>query len=371
MKSSNDVCVIIAAAGKGERAALGYNKMLWKSDDCALVRKTAEKFSEVSKIIVACPPDEKDVFAEIFKDMPAVLITEGGSTRTETVRRALALCDGKITLVHDGARPFVSGDLIHKVIEDTRKFGCAIPCTPADVAIKLNEGEKVRSLDRKNVLFVQTPQGFDTILLKKAYAFVPGDYADDSEVWERAGNKTHVVEGEKANKKLTYASDFLPSDSLRIGTGYDVHELLPGLELILGGVKIPFEKGLSGHSDADVLTHAVMDALLSAAGLPDIGVLFPVNDRSLDGISSMILLGRVREKITDYEIINLSAVVMAEKPRLAEVIPVMRAKLADKLDIAFDAVNISATTTEKLGIVGEGRGMAASATVLMRKKPCR
>ena len=329
---------------------------------CSIIRKTAEKFAFLKKIIVACAPGEKQAFSEEFKDMPNVVITEGGATRSETVRRSLALCDCKITLVHDGARPFVSKELIESVIENASVYGCAVPCTPADVALKQKEGDKVKTLDRKGVLFVQTPQGFDTVQLKKAYESVPGDYADDSEVWERSGRKVHIVEGEAGNKKLTYADDFLPSDNLRIGTGYDVHELTPG------GVKIPFEKGLSGHSDADVLAHAVMDAILSAAGLPDIGVLFPVNDSSLDGISSMILLDRVREKVTDYEIINLSAVVMAEKPRLAEVIPVMRAKIADKLKIGFDAVNISATTTEKLGIVGEGRGMAASATVLMRKK---
>lgn len=368
MKSSNDVCVIIAAAGKGERAALGYNKTLWRDGGCSIVRKTAEKFGFVKKIIVACAPGEKEVVSAEFKDMPNVVITEGGNSRSETVRRALLLCDCKITLVHDGARPFVSKKLIENVIENAAVYGCAVPCTPAEVALKQKEGDKVKTLDRKGVLFVQTPQGFDTAQLKKAYECVPGDYADDSEVWERSGRKIHIVDGETCNKKLTYADDFLPSDNLRIGTGYDVHELTPGRELILGGVKIPFEKGLSGHSDADVLVHAVMDAVLSAAGLPDIGVLFPVNDSSLDGISSMMLLDRVREKTADYEILNLSAVVMAEKPRLAEVIPVMRAKIADKLKIGFDAVNISATTTEKLGIVGEGRGMAASATVLMRKK---
>lgn len=368
MKSSNDVCVIIAAAGKGERAALGYNKNLWRDGGCSIIRKTAEKFAFLKKIIVACAPGEKQAFSEEFKDMPGVVITDGGATRTETVRRALALCDCKITLIHDGARPFVGKELIESVIENTSIYGCAVPCTPADVALKQKDGDKIKTLNRKDILFVQTPQGFDTGQLKKAYESVPGDYSDDSEVWERSGRKVHIVEGEACNKKLTYADDFLPSDNLRIGTGYDVHELTPGRELILGGVKIPFEKGLSGHSDADVLAHAVMDAILSAAGLPDIGVLFPVNDSSLDGISSMILLDRVREKAADYEIINLSAVVMAEKPRLAEVIPVMRAKIADKLKIGFDAVNISATTTEKLGIVGEGKGMAASATVLMRKK---
>ena len=183
MKSSNDVCVIIAAAGKGERAALGYNKTLWRDGGCSIVRKTAEKFGFVKKIIVACAPGEKEVISEEFKDMPNVVITEGGNSRSETVRRALLLCDCKITLVHDGARPFVSKKLIENVIENAAVYGCAVPCTPADVALKQKEGDKVKTLDRKGVLFVQTPQGFDTAQLKKAYECVPGDYADDSEVW--------------------------------------------------------------------------------------------------------------------------------------------------------------------------------------------
>ena len=154
---------------------------------------------------------------------------------------------------------------------------------------------------------------------------------------------------------------------MRIGHGYDVHRLVENRKLILGGVQSPFDKGLLGHSDADVLTHAVMDAILSALGLPDIGVLFPDDDPATENISSMLLLSRVMEMLDGAKIINLSAVVMAEKPKLASFIPAIRQSLATALNLPYDCVDVSATTTEGLGIVGEGKGIASSATVLISK----
>lgn len=368
MKSSSDVCVIIAAAGSGERAALGYNKTLWRSGVDSIIRRCVLKFAFAKKVVVACKTTDKEAFSRELEGIDNVVITDGGATRSETVRKALLLCDEKITLVHDGARPNVSDALIERVVSETEKYGSAVPCTSADVAMRRRSGDVSFSADRKEYLFVQTPQGFYTDRLKKAYAEVAGNYADDSEVWERAGMTVNVVEGEYENVKFTYPYQFVSGDGLRVGTGYDVHALVSGRKLVLGGVEINFDKGLAGHSDADVLTHAVMDALLSAAGLPDIGVLFPDTDDSLSGISSMILLDRVVEKIVDWEIINVSAVVMAQKPRLAEIIPVIRKSLADRLNLRFSDVNVSATTTERLGIVGNMQGMAATATVLLRKR---
>lgn len=368
MKLSGDVCVIIAAAGSGERAALGYNKTLWRSGADSVIRRCVLKFGFAKKVVVACKDTEKEAFLRELEGIDNVIIAEGGATRSESVRKALSLCDGKITLVHDGARPNVSDVLIERVVSETEKYGSAVPCTTADLAMKRKSGYGFLSVDRSEYLFVQTPQGFYTDQLKKAYAEVAGDYADDSEVWEKSGRTVNVVEGERENVKLTYPFQFVNGDGLRVGTGYDVHALVSGRKLVLGGVEVNFDKGLLGHSDADVLTHAVMDALLSAAGLPDIGVLFPDTDDSLSGISSMILLDRVAEKLADWKIINVSAVIMAQKPRLAEVIPDIRKNLADRLDLQLCDVNVSATTTEKLGIVGNMQGMAASATVLIQKR---
>lgn len=363
--SSKSVCTVILGAGKGARANLGYNKVLFNQNGSPIIKATADKFSFCDKIIVVCPPDELDTFNDIFCDNQKVTVITGGSTRTESVRRALPLLDCDVTLIHDGARPYASENLIRRVIDDVLEFDSAVPCTPASVAIKAIDNGKARSVDRNGIYFVQTPQGFDTNKLIHAYEQIKGDYSDDSEVFEKAGFDVHITEGETANVKLTNPEDFL--GGMKIGSGFDVHQLVENRKLILGGVEIPFNKGLLGHSDADVLTHAIMDALLSANGLPDIGVLFPDNDPSTENVSSMLLLSEVMQKISDCKIVNVSAVIMAQKPKLAPFIPEIRRKLASALNVAVDNVNVSATTTEHLGIIGEGKGIAASATVLIRK----
>ena len=363
--SSNSVTAVILGAGKGERAGLGYNKVLFSLGGQPLIKATADKFSRCDKIVVVCPESEKDTFENIFQGDSKVTVITGGNSRTESVRRALPYCSTDITLIHDGARPYVSTALIDEVIEVAAKNGSAIPCTTADVAIKLLDGEKLVSKNRDEVYFVQTPQGFRTELIVDAYDKVSGNYADDSEVFEKAGYDVFAVNGEKDNVKLTNKRDFV--SCYKIGAGYDVHRLTENRKLILGGVQIPFDKGLLGHSDADVLTHAVMDAILSALGLPDIGVLFPDDDPATENISSILLLARVMEKLDGAKIINLSAVVMAEKPKLASFIPAIRQSLSTALNVPYDCVDVSATTTEGLGIVGEGKGIASSATVLISK----
>lgn len=367
MKLSDDVCVIIAAAGKGARSLLGYNKALWNDGFGSTVKRTVGKFACAKQIIVACPADEKQLFERELEGVPGVIVTEGGDTRTRTIRRALALCECKTVLIHDCARPDVSQKLIEKVAEEAGIYGSAVPCTEADVALKKRTCSGYESVDRKDYAFVQTPQGFDAAQLKEAYDSVKEDCADDSEIWEKSGRKIHVVNGERQNVKLTYPYQFEMDGSVRIGTGFDAHRLAEGRKLILGGKEIPFSKGLDGHSDADVLTHAVMDALLSAAGLPDIGVMFPDNEPATEGISSMILLEKTAAALNGAKILSVSAAVMAQSPRLSGYIRDMRLNIAGRLAIDADRVNISATTTEKLGIVGSGEGMAASAVALIRR----
>ncbi|MBQ1268867.1 MAG: 2-C-methyl-D-erythritol 2,4-cyclodiphosphate synthase [Clostridia bacterium] len=177
-----------------------------------------------------------------------------------------------------------------------------------------------------------------------------------------------TCDGEYENKKLTYKTDFDHEELSRTGIGYDTHQLVEGRKLILGGVEIPHEKGLLGHSDADVLIHAVMDALLTAAGLPDIGHLFPDTDPKYKDIASTLLLSRVMEKIEDegYKVVNVSAVIMAEKPKLAPYLDKIIHNLSQIIHISTSAVGISCTTTEKLGFVGREEGIASCATVLLR-----
>ena len=210
---------------------------------------------------------------------------------------------------------------------------------------------------------------FHATMPEKAYLY--GIAYDDSQVYELGGYTPRFVEGSEANRKITTADDFysLPRD-LKIGIGYDVHALGRDRRLVLGGTVVDYDRGLVGHSDADVLTHAVMDALLSAAGLPDIGVLFPDTDPSFKNADSIMLLKRVRAAVSEkgFSVSCVSAVIAAQKPKLMSYIPEMRKNIADALQIAADAVNVSATTTEGLGIVGEERGMAASASCLLKKE---
>ena len=346
MKLSDDVCVIIAAAGKGARSLLGYNKALWNDGFGSTVKRTVGKFACAKQIIVACPADEKQLFERELEGVPGVIVTEGGDTRTRTIRRALALCECKTVLIHDCARPDVSQKLIEKVAEEADIYGSAVPCTEADVALKKRTRSGYESVDRKDYVFVQTPQGFDAAQLKEAYDSVKEDCADDSEIWEKSGRKIHVVNGERQNVKLTYPYQFEMDGSVRIGTGFDAHRLAEGRKLILGGKEIPFSKGLDGHSDADVLTHAVM---------------------ATEGISSMILLEKTAAALNGAKNLSVSAAVMAQSPRLSGYIRDMRLNIAGRLAIDADRVNISATTTEKLGIVGSGEGMAASAVALIRR----
>jgi len=323
----------------------------------------------------------------------------GGATRSESVRNGLAaiksqmpdagaICDFAkdnnksppspfVIVIHDGARPFVTAELIGKTIESAFLHGSGIAAVPAVDTIKETDGIKItRTLPRSRLYHMQTPQAFRFAEIADAYEKVTEDCLDDSETYQKAGYIPRIVTGDYANIKLTTERDFLhaewgisgsgPKTPPRIGAGFDIHRLVENRPLILGGVHIPFEKGLLGHSDADVLTHAVMDALLSAAGLPDIGVLFPDTDPAYKGADSMKLLQQVNEKIRKgFTVGNISAVVMAEKPKLASYIPDICKSVASALSIHPNQVNVSATTTETLGIVGSGKGMAASATCIL------
>lgn len=376
MRSCNGVCALILCAGSGTRTELAYNKILHTIGKKTVLEYALDAFvaANVVRIVVCARPCDRDAVAEIAAAYEGVTVTDGGDTRTQSVRNGLAaIGDCGIVAIHDGARPFVTDELIRATVRSAREKGSGIAAVPATDTVKEVCGDTIeRTLPREKLWCMQTPQTFRYREICDAYARVPGDFTDDAEVYARAGYTPHIVRGDYANKKITTATDLwqcAPAQTA-IGTGFDVHPLVAGRPLILGGVTVPHEKGLYGHSDADVLTHAVMDALLSAAGLPDIGVLFPDTDSATLGISSLVLLQRVRKKIADggYTVGNISAVVMAQKPKLMPHIPDMRRTLAQTLGIAVEQVNVSATTTERLGIVGEEKGIAASAVCLLQEK---
>lgn len=378
MRSSDrngaEICAYILCAGKGERTGLPYNKVLHRIGLKTVVETVLDVFSKVgiSRTVLVVPTGETEVFSQLASPYRDVFIVEGGATRAESVLNGLKAFPCDIAVIHDGARPFVTAELIEDSIASALSFGsgvCAVPSV--DTVKRVTPDGKVSSLPRAQLYNMQTPQTFSYAEILEAYERVGLDVTDDAEAYERAGYAPKLIAGDYANIKITTASDLLRSlpANCRIGVGFDVHRLVEGRKLILGGAVIPFEKGLLGHSDADVLTHAVMDALLSAAGLPDIGVLFPDTDPSLSGASSIALLQEVLEKVMDagYRIANVSAVVAAQRPKLAPHIPEIRASLARALSVEADRVNVSATTTEKLGLIGEGAAISCDASCLLYK----
>ena len=376
MPASPRTAAVIVCAGKGERTGLSYNKVFYNLGHKTVIETVLDAFtaSSVGKVTLVAASDDLARIKELVKPYSNVSVCTGGATRAESVKNGLrAVKDCDIVVIHDGARPFIRPNLIDASIESAEKYGSGILAVPATDTIKeVSDGVVVRSLARQGLYNIQTPQTFKYDDIKKAYDSVSGTFTDDAEVFERAGFTPHIVLGSYDNTKITTEYDLVKSTphGVKIGIGFDLHRLVKSRPLIIGGVEIAYEKGLEGHSDADVLTHAITDALLSAAGLPDIGVLFPDNDPSLLNISSLILLDRVADELRmhNFSINNISAVIIAQKPKMAGHIEAMRNTLAKHLGIGKDSINISATTTETLGVTGKGKAIAASASCLLSEQ---
>jgi 2-C-methyl-D-erythritol 4-phosphate cytidylyltransferase/2-C-methyl-D-erythritol 2,4-cyclodiphosphate synthase len=306
-------------------------------------------------------------------------IVPGGAERRDSVWAGLQemAAGTDIVLIHDAARPFVSAAVIDRCLDAIRRHGAAVVARPvADTLKRATPAEDVATtVARAGLWGAQTPQGARAGLLLDAYARAVDegwDVTDDAGVLERAGHRVHLVEGEAMNFKITGPEDLALAERLlggtpRTGFGYDVHRLTPERPLILGGIDVPHTHGLLGHSDADVLTHAIMDALLGAAALGDIGGHFPDTDARYRGISSLALLAEVtaRVRAAGCRVTNIDATVVAERPKLAPHIPAMRARLAEVLGLPVACVSVKATTTEGLGFTGDGAGMAAYATACL------
>jgi 2-C-methyl-D-erythritol 2,4-cyclodiphosphate synthase len=295
--------------------------------------------------------------------------------------------DVELVLIHDAVRPLVSIKIIEDVIEAARQYGAAIAAVPVKDTLKRVENETVvDTLDRASLWQAQTPQVFDRSWLAEALTAARQEgmlATDEAALVERCGHPVRVVHGAADNLKITSPEDLLLAESLtgydamdsrmRVGIGYDVHALVSGRKLMLGGLEIPHELGLDGYSDADVIIHALCDALLGAAGLPDIGSNFPDTDPKWAGVSSLDLLRRVGEKIkkAGFDFVNADLTLMAERPKIREHVPEMARLMAEALSTEPDQVNIKGTTTEGLGLVGREEGMAAWAVVLLSRKSDR
>lgn len=385
------VTAIVAAAGSGRRMGGGGNKVFLPLAGVPILARSIAAVAacpEVEEIIVVVAPGEEaeaeTLLGGAAPDKRRQVVT-GGSERQYSVARALDRLspDARIVVVHDGARPLVRPEVISAAIAAAGEYGAAGVATPVKDTIKMVDGDgfAYATPERSTLWAIQTPQAFQAELLKRAYARAAEDgvlATDDAALVERLGVPVKMVRGDYANLKITTPEDMLiagalggkgADNMLRIGMGYDVHRLVDGRRLILGGVDIPFAQGLLGHSDADVLLHAIKDALLGAAGLGDIGRHFPDSDARFAGASSLKLLETVGEMLAaaGWRTGNVDAVVMAEKPKLAAHIPQMNENIAAALSIGVGQVNVKATTTEGLGFAGRREGIAAQAVVTIMR----
>lgn len=377
---NNKISAIICAAGKGERAGFGKNKLLTPLFGAPALYHTLKKFDipEINEVIVTSSKEDFKEISALCKAFGYKAV-RGGKTRTESVKCALKVVTGDIVLIHDGARPFLSRGLILNCVNTAKTFGSAVAAVKfTDTAVFATYGEISERTDRESLYCVQTPQAFMTEDIRRAYALAGNaSYTDDSAVYGEFIAPPRITDGEITNKKLTYKEDFpreYPALSAvsgqKIGFGADTHAFGEGNEVTLAGVKIPCDKSLIAHSDGDVLIHAVMDAYLSAAGLKDIGHYFPDADEAYAGADSIKLLEKVVE-ITEnegYTAVNLSVTVQAEKPRLAPHIENMVANLSKACKLSQKNIAVAAGTCEHLGFVGEGLGITAYCAVLLQKR---
>ena len=378
MLDGKKVFVIIGAAGSGKRMGAPVPKQFLKVNGKTILEETVQKFKDssiVDDITVVAAAEYVPLCEKLFCGGGVSVVT-GGNERQDSIGNALdslkerGVSDYDIVLVHDGVRPYCSQELIQRVAKDAAEKGAVIAAVPPKDTIRhISEG----TLDRSKLYNVQTPQGFTASILQEAYgkAKEDGFYGtDDAGLVERNGISVSITEGESTNIKITTPEDLKMEN--RIGTGFDVHRLTEGRKLILGGVDIPFEKGLDGHSDADVLVHALMDALLGTCAVGDIGKLFPDTDDSFKGISSLKLLKKVREVLTErgFTLVNCDMTLICQRPKLAPYIDQMRQNIADVLETDVDRVSIKATTTEKLGFAGRGEGICCEAVALLQCRGC-
>lgn len=373
---------VVVAAGRGVRMGAAVNKVLLPLCGEPVIRHAVRAFCEADEIdgvVVVASADETEQMRAALCGLEKVCaIVPGGSTRQESVKNGLDALpkEARIALVHDGARPLISRELIARCIRQTEDCGSAVVCTPVTDTVKVEkDGCVVRTLDRSQLRAVQTPQCFFAGELKAAYEVAARDgvsVTDDASVMEHAGHSVHLLESSEVNFKLTTPEDLRRAEDIigerrfmqrlpRTGFGYDVHKLVSGRRLILCGKEIPWEKGLDGHSDADVAVHALMDALLGAACLGDIGRLYPDNDPAFEGADSMKLLADVLRRVKDagYAVVHADVTIVAQKPKLMPYMDEMRRNLENAMPGA--QVNVKATTTERLGFEGRGEGISAQA----------
>lgn len=367
---------IILAAGSGKRLHSFFNKQfLYITGQPLLARTLLSLKGKADRYIIVAREGEESLCEDLGKSLlDNVTVVTGGGSRQKSVYSGLKAAKGsKYVLIHDGCRPFAPPDLITRVIDAAAVSGAAIPVVSLTDTIKTINGAHISStISRETLRAAQTPQVFLWDLLWRAhnYAIKEGiEATDDAALLEKINFPVSVVPGSSNNIKITTAVDLrhLIWPVSRVGFGYDVHKLVKGRNLVLGGVKIPHQLGLEGHSDADVLVHAIIDSLLGAGALGDIGHHFPDTLAAYKDSNSLELLKEVKIILDEknYSIENIDATISAQEPKLEPYIGKIRNTIASVLDLPLNRVNIKATTTEGLGFVGNREGIAAQVVCLL------
>lgn len=390
--------VIIPAAGSGSRMEESLPKQFLKLSEIPILIHTIAAFlkvKEISSLSVAIAQKHKQLVLSLLtahftpEEQNKIIITGGGASRQLSVQAGLSAMpeEVQIILVHDGARPLVSQALIRRCIAGAVLYGAVIAALEVHDTLKMATNKVITTTINRTGLFrAQTPQAARRHLLENAFKKAEEDGfigTDEASLFEHAGIPVLIVAGEKQNLKITRSDDLALAEviltgraevgkkkTMRIGHGFDAHRLVKDRKLILGGEEIEFNLGLAGHSDADVLSHALMDAILGAIGEGDIGRHFPDSDKKYRGAESLLLLGKVIDlaEQKDFHLNNADITIICQKPRLAPYLQQMTANLAEICKTSPKQINIKATTTEHMGYTGRGEGISCHAVTLMEEK---
>jgi 2-C-methyl-D-erythritol 4-phosphate cytidylyltransferase/2-C-methyl-D-erythritol 2,4-cyclodiphosphate synthase len=390
------VTAIIAAGGAGLRLGAGVPKQLLEVGETSILQRSVSAFGdhpEVDEIIVVLPPDLVRVPPIEPGDGWGFEVVAGGARRQDSVANGFRAISPKaeIVLIHDAARPLVTNDLISRTIQAAVRHGAAIAAQPVSDTVKrvsrTQDGVAiVETIPRESIFLAQTPQGFRVDVLRDAIALGESgvEATDEAALAERAGHAVHIVEAPAKNLKITTAEDLVEARrrlndepirimAERVGTGYDLHRLVEGRPLLLGGIAIPSPRGALGHSDADVVCHAATDAILGAASLGDIGGHFPDSDQRWKDASSIDLLRQAVAVVhkAGFRVVNLDVVVILEMPKIAPHLLQIRTQLARVLEIVVERVSVKGKTNEGVDAVGRGEAIAAHAVALLALDPDR
>jgi 2-C-methyl-D-erythritol 4-phosphate cytidylyltransferase/2-C-methyl-D-erythritol 2,4-cyclodiphosphate synthase len=373
------VTALIVAAGKGERLGGAVPKQYRQIGGKPVLRWAVEPFlnhAAIRDVRVVIAPDQDQLASDALAGMDVGAFIHGGERRTDSVRTGLAAVDSDAVLVHDAARPFCPPAVIDRLLAQLEFVEGAAPVLPIGDTLARADSLLGEAVDRAAMVRVQTPQAFRRAELLRAYSAWSGDApTDETMVMRAAGMRVAAVAGDPSLEKLTTPADWAQAEDLlaarlvpRTGLGFDVHAFAGDGPVMLGGVAMPHSRGLAGHSDADVVLHAITDALLGAAGLGDIGAHFPPSDPQWKGAASDIFLVRAAELVRAGGAVvdHVDCTIIAEEPRIGPYRDAMRSRIAEILRIGVDQVSIKATTTEGLGFTGRSEGIAAQAVASIR-----